>query len=64
MLPNFRSKPPLVVGTPDCLAKLCLAPEIPKSLFHENENPNLLMQLKFIQQYLIQMEGEVVHLNQ
>jgi hypothetical protein len=24
----------------------------------------LLMQLKFIQQYLIQMVGEVVHLNQ
>lgn len=63
MLPYFHSKPPLVVGTPDCLAKT-LPTEIPKSLFQENENPNLLMQLKFIQQYLIQTEGEVVRLNQ
>ena len=39
-LPNFRSTPPLVVGTPVFLAKLCLAAVIPSSLFNENENPN------------------------
>lgn len=41
-LPILRSKPPFVVGTPVCLAKLCLAPVMPKALFHENENPYLL----------------------
>jgi hypothetical protein len=46
------------------LAKLCLAPEIPKSLFHENENPNLPMEIKFIQRYLTQTVVEAVHLNQ
>ena len=63
ILPNFRSIPPLEVGTPVRRAKLCLAPEIPKSLLHENENPNFLMVLKFKQQYLIQMEEEEAHLD-
>lgn len=45
-LPNFRSMPPLVVGTPVCLAKLCLTAVIPKSLLNENENPNFPIPLK------------------
>jgi hypothetical protein len=61
-LPNFRSTPPLVVGTPVCLAKLCLADVIPKSLFNENENPNFPILLEFKQQYLIQMVVVVAHL--
>jgi hypothetical protein len=61
-LPNFRSTPPLVVGTPVFLAKLCLADVIPKSLFNENENPNFPIFLEFKQQYLIQMVVEVIHL--
>ena len=63
-LPNFRSTPPLVVGTPVFLAKLCLAAVIPKSLFSENENPNFPILLEFKQQYLIQMEEVEAHLNQ
>ena len=62
-LPNFRSTPPLVVGTPVFLANLCLADVIPKSLFNENENPNFPIFLEFKQQYLIQMVVEVIHLN-
>ena len=61
-LPNFRSTPPLVVGMPVCRAKLCLAAVIPKSLFNENENPNLPIGLKFKQQYLIQMVVVAIHL--
>lgn len=63
-LPNFRSTPPLVVGTPVCLAKLCFAPVIPRSLFNENENPNFPILLDFILQYLIQKGEEEAHLNQ
>ena len=40
--PNFLSKPCLVVGIPVCRAKLCLAPDIPKALFHEKEKPYVL----------------------
>ena len=63
-LPNFRSTPPLVVGTPVCLAKLCLAAVIPKSLFYVNENPNFPIFIEFKQQYLIQMVEVVIHSNQ
>jgi hypothetical protein len=64
-LPNFRSTPPpLVVGTPVCLARLCFAPVIPKSLFNENENPNFPKFLSFKQQYLVQMVEVVIHSNQ
>lgn len=56
--------PLLVVGTLVFLTKLCLASEIPKSLFKENENPNLLIELKFRQRYSIQQVVEVIHLNQ
>lgn len=43
ILPNFRSIPPFVAGTPVFLAKLCFAAVIPNSLFNENEKPNLLI---------------------
>jgi hypothetical protein len=61
--PNFRSTPPLVVGTPVFLAKLCLAAVIPSNRFNENENPNFPILIEFKQQYLIQMEEVVIHLN-
>ena len=60
--PNLRSTPPLVVGTPVFLAKLCLTDVIPSSRFNENENPNFPILLEFKQQYLIQMVAEVIHL--
>ena len=42
-LPTFLSNPDCVVGIPVCRAKRCLAADIPKALFHENENPYLDM---------------------
>uniref|UniRef100_UPI00404A2F53 hypothetical protein n=1 Tax=Flavobacterium sp. TaxID=239 RepID=UPI00404A2F53 len=40
MLPNFLSKPFLVVGMPVFRAIRCLVAVIPNNLANENENPN------------------------
>lgn len=62
--PNFRSTPPLVVGIPVFLAKLCLAAVIPRSRVKENEKPNLPMSKEFKQQYLTHLAEVAIHSNQ
>ena len=60
--PSFLSIPVFDVGTPVFLAKLCFAPDMPKSLFQEKENPNLpIFNYSFKQQYLIQMVVVAIH---
>lgn len=58
-LPNFRSIPPLVVGTPVLEAILDLKPLMPSSLFQENEKPYFPLKPNMFNDYFLVFDNSL-----